>query len=143
MNRKTVQKNSKSKTLAALIIELDRAMQTDLLFVDPLLNRSRLAKRLYTNENYLHECILLYKGVTVGHYINTLRLEHACKLLTHPTEEYTIESIALNAGFGSRSTFHNIFRRHYRITPDEYRRRQGAGARFPCGTEGEPAEGLT
>lgn len=122
MNRKTIEKARKGKTLAELFDELCKLMRKEKLYTNPRTNRQTLAELLLTNEKYLSECIHIHKGVTVNTYLNLLRLEHACELLTHPSEEYTIESIAIDSGFGARNTFHTIFRNHYGITPDEYRR---------------------
>lgn len=135
MDRRTVQKNRRSKTLDILHDELNRLAQATQFFTNPSINRQQLAEMLHTNEKYLSECIRLYKGVTVNTYLNQLRLEHACRLLTHPTEEYTIESISVDSGFGARNTFHTIFRQHYGTTPDEYRRQNRPAPNPPVQNE--------
>ena len=57
----------------------------------------------------------------VKNYINTLRVNHVIEQLnTNLIKEITIESIGLNAGFGSRSTFFLVFKSQIGCTPTEY-----------------------
>ncbi|WP_163174722.1 helix-turn-helix domain-containing protein [Bacteroides sp. 51] len=123
MNKNDILKKKRNGALDAICTQLDMLMQASQPYTDPQLNRCKLAKLLHTNEKYLRDCIHLYKqGATVNEYLNNLRLEYACQLLLHPTDDYTIESIAVASGFNSRSVFHTLFRQHYGHTPDEYRR---------------------
>ncbi|MDL2244797.1 helix-turn-helix domain-containing protein [Parabacteroides sp. OttesenSCG-928-J18] len=92
------------------------------VYTDPELNRASLAVRTGTNERYLSDLIKQYFNQTVSSYITTHRLRHARQLLGDPNTEYTIEAIALDSGFGSRTNFHKLFRKAYGLSPSEFRR---------------------
>ena len=60
-------------------------------------------------------------GMTFKEYLNTIRLNHACRMLIH-TNLGTLE-IAMEAGFPDLRSFGQQFDRAYHMTPKEYRRR--------------------
>ncbi len=91
-------------------------------YTDPSLGRRELALMLGTNERYLLEVVRSHYGLSVGEYINGLRLNYARELLSAPAAGDTIEDVAIRAGFGSRNTLYRHFRNQYGMTPDEYRR---------------------
>lgn len=92
------------------------------VFTNPSLNRKSLSEQLNTNEEYLRETIHKHYGKTFAEFITGLRLNYSRELLAHDTDNYTIEGIAIDSGFGSRNTFHRLFRKQYGLSPDEYRR---------------------
>ncbi|MDL2241667.1 AraC family transcriptional regulator [Bacteroidales bacterium OttesenSCG-928-L03] len=105
-----------------LFDRLERLMEEKQAYTDSSLNRRSLSEMLNTNEKYLRLSIEKQMNMTVGEYINRLRLKHAKDLLLQPAEEYTIEAVALDSGFGSRSSFYALFRSHYGLAPDEFRK---------------------
>jgi AraC family transcriptional regulator len=62
-------------------------------------------------------------GCTIGEYIRRMRLEHACRRLTHPGEP--LADIALTAGFFDQSHFTRTFKRYTGATPRQYRQQLG------------------
>lgn len=60
-------------------------------------------------------------GVTISRYLNELRLEEACRLLTGSTRP--IGEIAEACGFADQNYFSKVFRRACGMTPSEYRER--------------------
>ncbi|WP_163174723.1 AraC family transcriptional regulator [Bacteroides sp. 51] len=98
----------------AQLVEQGRA------FLDPTLNRNTLASLVGSNETYVRRSIQNNTGQTVNDYLNSLRLRYARELLAN--RKLTIEVVATEAGFGARNTFHNIFKKEYGLTPDEFRR---------------------
>ncbi|MDL2255821.1 helix-turn-helix domain-containing protein, partial [Parabacteroides sp. OttesenSCG-928-K15] len=92
------------------------------VYTDPELNRASLAARMNTNERYLSDLIKRYFDQTVANYITAHRLRYARQQLADPKTDYTIEAIALDSGFGSRATFHQLFRKQYGLSPSEFRR---------------------
>lgn len=94
----------------------------DNTFVSQGLNRTHLAKTLRVNEKYLTRAVRKYTRKSLGGYIEELRIAYACRLLvTHP--DYTIDAVASESGIGSRSTFFRLFRKHFRCSPDDYRKK--------------------
>lgn len=105
-----------------LFERLERLMEEQQLYTNPELNRKSLAEVLGTNEKYLREEIRRHCNMTVNEYITCLRLRYAKNMLLLPAEKYTIEAIAIDSGFGSRSTFYSLFREQYGLAPDEFRK---------------------
>jgi AraC family transcriptional regulator len=60
-------------------------------------------------------------GCSVGERIRALRVEHAARQLA--LTRLPLSRVALDAGFYDQSHFTNTFRRRFRLTPAEYRRR--------------------
>lgn len=113
--------NSKDK-YDLLYENLTRCMHNIDLFLDPSFSRKSLTDLLGTNEKYLSKVIKDHYATTITEFINEVRLSHAKKLLADSVNRHTIETIAIEAGFGSRTTFHRLFRKRYALSPDEYRK---------------------
>ena len=60
-------------------------------------------------------------------YLQSLRLEHAAKLLT--STERSVTAAAFESGFEDLSHFHHSFKRAYGCTPLHYREQRGANLR--------------
>ncbi|UPT72306.1 MAG: helix-turn-helix domain-containing protein [Flavobacterium sp. JAD_PAG50586_2] len=55
-------------------------------------------------------------------YINQLRIKEAQYYLKHPDfSNYTLVAIGLEAGFASKTTFNNTFKKVTGMTPSEYK----------------------
>lgn len=60
---------------------------------------------------------------TLAEYLTTKRLNTACNLLVEQPN-WKIEAIASEAGFGAVTTFRTIFRKHFGISPSQYREKK-------------------
>ena len=85
------------------------------------MNRDELIAALATNKNLLSEAVKTVTGKTLMEYIRFMQLEESRRMLDN-RPELTIEAIALDCGFNSRSTFYRLFQKHYSIGPAEYRK---------------------
>ncbi|MEQ1866551.1 MAG: AraC family transcriptional regulator [Micropepsaceae bacterium] len=65
-------------------------------------------------------------GVSVGEYVRSLRVAHACHDLRRP--KASLSEIAAAHGFADQSHFSRTFQRFMNMTPDEFRR--ASGSRF-------------
>jgi len=107
--------------LGELYLKLGELMKNPAIFTDPNTNRKTIAEKLGTNEKYVFDTIREYYDMSISDYISNLRLNYARNLLAHPSEQRTIEDVAIRAGFNSRSTFYRLFKEHYGMTPTEFR----------------------
>ena len=63
------------------------------------------------------------KGVTVHHYLSSLRLKKSKKLLINSKD--SIESIALQCGYPNQSYLYQVYKKQFGYTPCEYRKSYG------------------
>lgn len=102
-------------------MRLKELMSDPEVYTDNELTRKSLAEKLGTNERYLFDMIKKYFGMGFTEYITALRLDHARVMLSDLSVNHTIEAVAIDSGFGSRITFHRLFKSRYGLTPDEFR----------------------
>ena len=98
---------------------------------DPDLTPTSLAGALGVSPRYLHR-ILAECGEHPAALIREFRLAAAARILRVSGGARTIADIARTCGFGDVSTFNRAFKRHYGLSPSEYRHRPdlGAGSRI-------------
>lgn len=105
-----------------LFLELQKQMREEQLYTDNNFGRKEIAERLGTNERYLQDTVKKNLGITFHEYLTTLRLNHARELLARQGNTLTNEAIAIDSGLGSRSSFYRLFRDHYGLTPEEFKK---------------------
>jgi AraC-like DNA-binding protein len=76
----------------------------------------------YSGYNFPYFSKLFKKnvGVNLSEYINHKKLERASRLLIDTNK--SIEEIGYDVGFNHKSYFHRMFKRHYGVTPEEFRK---------------------
>lgn len=79
-----------------------------------------ICARFGYNETYLCRRFKAMTGITVVHYIQILRMEKAQKFLKESDE--SIGNIAWRCGFTDVSYFSNCFKKHFGITPTDFRK---------------------
>ena len=102
--------------------KIENYLRESKLYLTPNINRSTLAAHLQTNERYISDSVKDSTGMTFNEYINSLRLAHACALLSDPENNCRIEEIAGASGFNNRVSFYRCFVAKYDIPPDEFRK---------------------
>lgn len=81
-----------------------------------------LAKQVGMSRNQLSFVINNGIGDSFYTFINKYRVEEAKRLIADPKNaNFTILSLAFEAGFPSKSSFHNVFKKLTGLTPTEYR----------------------
>lgn len=89
--------------------------------LDEELGVDRLADRAAMSPRNFRRVFRNDVGITPARYVERLRLEQACVLLTSSTE--SVERIASRVGFSSTDGFRRAFRARYGATPGQYRDR--------------------
>lgn len=80
-----------------------------------------LSRALGVSESHLSHTFSRRFRTNFRTYINTLRLDHACTLLSGT--DISITQILYDCGFESPRTFNRVFFEQYGITPSDYRHR--------------------
>jgi AraC-like DNA-binding protein len=108
-----------NKTMFA---RLNKLVKERRLFADKNISRSSIAKDLGVSEKTLYNCIKVNTGLNFANYIVQVRLAYVRKMFTETGNQFTMEYIACEAGFGSRATFYRLFKENYGLSPDEFRK---------------------
>jgi len=82
-------------------------------------NLDELAGHFFVSKSYLCRTFKKYTGMTIIHYINHVKIQHACEALLHTNDSIT--NIALSVGFSTSIYFCKIFKKLVGCTPSEYR----------------------
>lgn len=91
--------------------------------LDEDLGVERLADRMAMSARNFRRVFAATFDATPADYVERLRLERACVLLTSGT--MSVERIASAVGFASADSFRRAFRACYRTSPKDYRERFG------------------
>ena len=82
-----------------------------------------LAEQCALSANYFHKLFRNTLNLTPANYQNLLRMNAALQLLDNNRQ--TVKSIAYELGFTDEAHFCRSFKKHYEITPGEYRKKKG------------------
>ena len=85
-----------------------------------------LATHIFLSKDYLNRIFRETTGLPVNAFLQKLRIEEACRLLT--TTDRTVVDIATACGFGDSKSFYAIFKRIMHTTPGEYRALHGSAS---------------
>lgn len=90
-----------------------------------------VAREVHLSPFYLSRLFKEKEGVNFVDYLTRLRLEEAKKLLAQTND--TVAAIAEQVGYAEANYFSRIFRRHFGMSPSEYRERRFRAAAEPQG----------
>lgn len=90
---------------------------------DPDLTLADLAEQLKTSSHKLSEVLNGELAQSFYDFVNSYRVSDVRRRLTEPKSEHlTVLTLALDAGFASKSTFNQVFKKLTGQTPSSYRR---------------------
>lgn len=114
---------------SAVLAKLERALETDRIFLQEGLTIRALAEHLGTGEHVLRQVI--NRGL--GHrnfndFLHAWRIREACEELARPEQvRMPVLSIAMKVGYGSIGAFNRAFKERIGMTPTDYRRKTISG----------------
>jgi len=106
---------------AALYRKAENAMAGKALYLQPDLTLSDLAHDIAAAPRDVSEAINGAGGQSFYDFVNAARIGHAKSLLIEEPDTRVLD-IAFQAGFNSKSTFNDAFKKTAGVTPTEFRR---------------------
>lgn len=108
-----------AKELHVLMLEREAYKMKDV-------NLKTVAETIGTTSHKLSSLLNNYYQLSFVDFINSYRISSIKEQMAIPgnLQNYTIEALAKNAGFSSRSSFYNAFKKNVGMSPVEYTRRQ-------------------
>lgn len=92
------------------------------IYTDSTLNREKVAEKLGISAGYVSQIVNTITGDNFAHYINNYRVEAVKEMISNPEyENYNLLTMGLEAGFTSKTTFYNSFKKVTGQTPNEYK----------------------
>lgn len=113
----------KENTLELKLFErIDQKIIENELFLDSELTLFKVSRAVGIQSRRMSEIIHSETGTYFKAYINEKRLAFAKSMLLNPKyQEYTMEAIAYDSGFHTKSTFFSLFKSTEGLTPAQYR----------------------
>lgn len=106
--------------LYSLYNSIDKWVRDDRAFLTQVLTVDVVAKKFYTNRNYVSRAVGLYSGHSFSEYVNSVRVEYA-KSLARANPCLTVTDLAHLSGYALPTTFSMAFRRlHNNKTPRDW-----------------------
>lgn len=84
-----------------------------------------IAAYVYMNKSYLSEVFTQQVGVSIGSYIEKVRMQAAIEILAQ--DDKNIAEVAQQIGYSSQSYFTKVFNKYTGMPPKEYQRTFGKG----------------
>jgi AraC-like DNA-binding protein len=109
---------------SAVLSSLERALESDRVYLEEGLTIGALADRLGTGEHVLRNVINRGMGHrNFNDFLHTLRIREACEELARPEQaRVPVLSIAMKVGYGSIGAFNRAFKARVGMTPTDFRR---------------------
>lgn len=112
--------DTNDQKLYLLFTEIQQLMENEKFYLKPSITISDVSTALGTNDKYISLSVNKYARMNFNHYINTLRVQEAKKLLLEPNRNNSIQDIAMVCGFGNASSFIRVFKQITGLTPAYY-----------------------
>ncbi|MEL6812180.1 MAG: helix-turn-helix domain-containing protein [Bacteroidota bacterium] len=120
---KTIRTPLSSDRKAELIKRIETLMDQETLFLDQDLRLYDLAHRSGVSQHQLSQILNESFEMNFYEFVNSYRIKSAKQfLLAKEYSNYTIDAIAQEVGFKSKSTFYQAFRKFVGTTPSAFRR---------------------
>ena len=102
--------------------KVSEVMKTEQLYLQPGLTLPQLAKAVSTPTHYVSQTLNEALQLSFFDFINRLRIDYAKQKLEQINNQQSILTIAMSAGFNSKSAFYTAFKKQTLMTPAQYRK---------------------
>jgi len=109
-----------TELLAEYNLRLQNLISENHIHLDSSLSIEKVASLLGISAHYTSQLFSRIHNESFINYINKLRIDHACFLLTND-EKKSIDEIIFECGFGSKATFNRVFKNLKGCTPSQFR----------------------
>ena len=114
------------KQSRAILKRLLEFMDEEKPYLDGKISLSQVAARLDVSSNHLSQVINENLDKNFHDFINGYRVDMVKQRLAEPSDSRpNILSIAYDAGFSSKSSFNEVFKKSTKLTPSQYRKNPG------------------
>lgn len=111
----------KKEDAKILLQKLKQHMQTEKPYLNPKLSLGNLSQQLNVSANYLSQAINQYENKNFYDFVNEYRVNEFIARASMPeNKKFNILSIAYDAGFNSKSSFNQIFKKKTTKTPSQF-----------------------
>jgi AraC-like DNA-binding protein len=101
---------------------LENVMKEDRPFLNKNLSLNLLADKLNISTHILSYILNTHYHKNFYTYVNNFRIDYCKALLKNPKKQHlSIEGIAFEGGFGSKSTFNTLFKKQTGMTPTQFK----------------------
>ncbi len=116
----SVARSEHAADYSGIFTELDQQIRQQQWYTQPRLSLEQLSEITGLNPRDISRAINLVAGLNFNDYINQLRVKQIqSQMLQQP--DTPLLTLALNAGFNSKSSFNTSFRQWVGLTPSAYR----------------------
>ena len=113
----------RQRRMRELYQKVVQLLESESLALDPELNLDSLARRVSSNQKYVSQAISEVGGSNFYTLVNGYRIQAALETLSDVSKDVPSgDVLAQECGFGSRSSFYEVFKRHTGLTPRTYRK---------------------
>lgn len=94
-------------------------------YTNPEFNVSVAFENINYSDGHLRRLFYKEMNMMPMAFLTKLRIEHAAKMLENPNFNEKISVIAFNSGFYDVGYFSRVFKKYYKMSPNEYRKTKG------------------
>lgn len=117
---KTKSRPQPDSDMQLLMRRIEELVVGNKMYLKPELSLPQIASALNERERNISQAVNTIQHRNLNDYINSLRIEHACRLLV-TNKEKPIFEVMYESGFNTKGAFNQVFKKTIGETPTQYR----------------------